>query len=103
LIDGRCIEVDVVIAATGYRTGLETLLGNSEALDSNATPVIHGAQQLDGCAGLWFTGMRPRLPGFFHMAGKTSVEIAAAIAASGSARKSVAAAGVATPASVATG
>lgn len=88
LIDGRCIDADVVIAATGYRTGLETLLGNSDALDSCATPVIHGAQQLDNCAGLWFIGMRPRLPGFFYMAGMTSAAIAAAIATSENAAKS---------------
>lgn len=82
LIDGSCVQADVVIAATGYRTGLETLIGNTGVLDDSGTPVINGAQQLDSCRGLWLTGMRPRLPGFFYMACKTSAEIAAAIAVS---------------------
>jgi NADPH-dependent 2,4-dienoyl-CoA reductase/sulfur reductase-like enzyme len=79
--DGRCVEADVVIAATGYRTGLETLLGNTDLLDDRGTPVIDGAQQLDSHQGIWFCGMRPRLPGFFHMAHRSSAAIAAAIAA----------------------
>jgi cation diffusion facilitator CzcD-associated flavoprotein CzcO len=82
LSDSRCLDVDVVIAATGYRTGLESLLGNSELLDDSGTPVIDGAQQHDAYPGLWFCGMRPRLPGFFYMAHKTSAEIAVAIEAS---------------------
>ena len=81
LVDGRRVEADVVIAATGYRTGLDTMLGNMDVLDESARPVINGAEQHASYPGLWFTGMRPRLPGFFHMACKTSVEIASAIAA----------------------
>jgi cation diffusion facilitator CzcD-associated flavoprotein CzcO len=84
LSDSRCLDVDVVIAATGYRTGLESLLGKTELLDDSGTPVIDGAQQHDAYPGLWFCGMRPRLPGFFYMAQRTSTEIATAIAASSS-------------------
>ena len=79
LIDGRFVEADIVIAATGYRTGLQPMLGHLDILGDAGEPLFHGAEQLQHCPGLWFTGMRPRLTGFFHMAGKTAREIAAAI------------------------
>jgi len=81
LTNGRSIEPDIVIAATGYRTGLKPMLGHLDVLDGSGAPIIHGAQQLDAYPGLWFTGMRPRLPGFFYMACKTAQEIASAIKA----------------------
>jgi cation diffusion facilitator CzcD-associated flavoprotein CzcO len=81
LIDEQYIEPDIVIAATGYRTGLQPMLGHIDILDDLGAPTVHGSQQLDAYPGLWFTGMRPRLPGFFHMAGKIAQEIASAIEA----------------------
>ena len=79
LINGKYIEPDIVIAATGYQTGLESILGHMNVLDKKGIPIIHGAQQMTACPGLWFTGLRPRLPGFFYMAGRTAQEIAYAI------------------------
>ena len=79
LVDGQYIEPDIVIAATGYHTGLRPLLGHLDVLDDAGVPRIHGAEQLKGCPGLWFTGMRPRLTGFFRLAGDTAREIARAI------------------------
>jgi cation diffusion facilitator CzcD-associated flavoprotein CzcO len=79
LADGRCIEPDVVIAATGYRTGLESLLGHIDVLDAAGVPRIHGDQQMDACPGLWFTGMQPRLTGFFQLARGNARKIARAI------------------------
>jgi cation diffusion facilitator CzcD-associated flavoprotein CzcO len=79
LIDEQYIEPDIVIAATGYRTDLKPMLGHLDVLDASSAPTIHGSQQLDAYPGLWFSGMRPRLTGFFHMAGKTAQEIASAI------------------------
>lgn len=81
LVNGQRIEADVVIAATGYRTGLETILMIAGVLDELGIPTIHGAQQLDGYPGLYFTGMQPRLPGVFHAAGIIADEIARAIKA----------------------
>jgi len=79
LADGNAVEPDVVIAATGYRPGLESLLGHLGALDERGVPVTHGAQSLAGYPGLWFIGMRPRLTGFFYMAGPNARETADAI------------------------
>jgi cation diffusion facilitator CzcD-associated flavoprotein CzcO len=81
LANGDRVEPDVVIAATGYHSGLVSLLDVPGLLNDRGIPVIHGKQQLAACPGLWFSGMRPRLPGFFYMACNTSREIATAIAA----------------------
>lgn len=80
LSDGRHVEPDIVICATGYRTGLEPMLGHLDLLDQRGSPVIHGAQQHDTYPGLWFTGMRPVLSGYLRAAGSTGAAIAKAIA-----------------------
>ncbi len=68
LADGRTIDPDVVIAATGYRTGLEDMVGKLGVLDRNGTPLFNGPQPVPGWPGLWFTGMRPSLLGCFRNA-----------------------------------
>ncbi len=79
LTDGRRLAPDIVIAATGYRTGLEPMLGHLGILDETGAPKIHGPQQDPRFPGLWFTGMRPPLQGTLNAAGKTARQIAAAI------------------------
>jgi cation diffusion facilitator CzcD-associated flavoprotein CzcO len=79
LSDRQTIEPDIVIAATGYRTGLQPMLGHLDVLDDSGVPKIHGDEQMDACPGLWFTGMQPRLTGFFQQAGSTARKIARAI------------------------
>ncbi|NGN42565.1 NAD(P)/FAD-dependent oxidoreductase [Mesorhizobium sp. CGMCC 1.15528] len=68
LADGRTIHPDVVIAATGYRTGLDDMVGKLGVLDRNGTPLFNGPQAAPGWPGLWFTGMRPSLRGCFRNA-----------------------------------
>ena len=79
LADGQIIEPDMVIAATGYHTGLQSILGHLDVLSESGVPKIHGDEQLDEYSGLWFTGMRPRLTGFFQLAGSTADKISRAI------------------------
>ncbi len=79
MTDGLRIEPDVVVAATGYRTGLEPLLGHLRALDKKGVPLVNGDENLKHCSGLWFIGMRPSLSGFFRAARKDSKEMATAI------------------------
>lgn len=79
LVDGQCLEPDIVIAATGYRSGLETILGHGDVLNDQGVPLIHGDEQMDAYRGLWFTGMQPRLTGFFHLATSNALKIATAI------------------------
>lgn len=80
LEDSRAVAPDVVIAATGYRSGLEPILGSLDVLTPRGVPIIHGGQQLPHAPGLFFTGMRPSLTGFFLASAKVGREIAGAIA-----------------------
>ena len=79
LSDGTAISPDVVIAATGYRTGLETMLGDLGVLDAKGVPKANGGTP-SGQPGLWFIGMRPSLTSYFHSAGLQAEAIARQIA-----------------------
>jgi cation diffusion facilitator CzcD-associated flavoprotein CzcO len=79
LEDGTLLKPDVVIAATGYRTGLEPMLGHLGVLDPRGKPLFNGAEQDSRWPRLWFTGMRPDLRGCFTHARLQAQAIAAAI------------------------
>ncbi|RAZ83211.1 NAD(P)/FAD-dependent oxidoreductase [Mesorhizobium hawassense] len=65
LDNGQRIAPDIVIAATGYRTGLEKMLGKLGVLDAKGVPLFNGAANDPKLPGLWFTGMRPSIRGCF--------------------------------------
>ena len=69
LANGSLIDPDIVIAATGYRTGLERMVGNLGVLDSKGVPLFNGGEADPTLPGLWFTGMRPSIRGCFANAG----------------------------------
>jgi cation diffusion facilitator CzcD-associated flavoprotein CzcO len=77
---GAAIAPDAVIAATGYRTGLEPMVGALGVLDENGLPRATGGEPT-GRPGLWFIGMRPSLISYFHSAGVQARAIAQRIAA----------------------
>lgn len=81
LADGTVLRPDSVICATGYRTGLEPIVGHLEVLDGRGAPRFHGGTGDARHPGLWFTGMRRQLSGFFRAAGRSAREIARAIEA----------------------
>ena len=81
LSDGSSCAPDVVIAATGYRTGLEPLVGHLGVLDANGRPHHPMGERDPGNPGLWFTGFKPIFTGYFDAAGIASARIAAGIAA----------------------
>ena len=58
LADRTRVEPDVVIAATGYTTGLEPLVGHLGVLDERGLPLIHGGPA--ATPGLRFIGYQPR-------------------------------------------
>jgi cation diffusion facilitator CzcD-associated flavoprotein CzcO len=58
LADGARVEPDVVIAATGYRRGLEPMVGHLGVLDERGRPTIVGEQA--AAPGLRFIGYIPR-------------------------------------------
>jgi putative flavoprotein involved in K+ transport len=54
LADGSTITPDVVIAATGYRRGLEDMVGDLGVLDGRGLPKVHGGAA--ALPGLFFVG-----------------------------------------------
>jgi cation diffusion facilitator CzcD-associated flavoprotein CzcO len=76
LTDGARLHSDVVICATGYRCGLDPLVGHLGVLDDDGRPSTTAGPALDG---LWFLGFtsRPSLIGYI---GKQSRRIAEQIA-----------------------
>jgi cation diffusion facilitator CzcD-associated flavoprotein CzcO len=58
LADRTRLEPDVVIAATGYTTGLEPLVGHLGVLDERGVPMIHGGPA--AAPGIRFIGYQPR-------------------------------------------
>ncbi|MEI9422550.1 NAD(P)/FAD-dependent oxidoreductase [Mesorhizobium sp. Cs1299R1N1] len=83
LADGRMVAPDIVIAATGYRTGLERMVGDLGVLDEKGVPLFNGGQADPKLPGLWFTGMRPSIRGCFANAAILARAIAGRIAGPG--------------------
>ncbi len=63
LADGARIRPDVVIAATGYRSGLEELVGHLGVLAQSGEPAVLGADAHPAAPGLYFNGYRLPLSG----------------------------------------
>jgi cation diffusion facilitator CzcD-associated flavoprotein CzcO len=82
LANGSLVDPDIVIAATGYRTGLERMVGNLGVLDGKGVPLFNGGQADPKLPGLWFTGMRPSIRGCFANAAILGKAIARRIAGS---------------------
>ncbi|MEE4024925.1 NAD(P)/FAD-dependent oxidoreductase [Gordonia sp. PKS22-38] len=78
LVDGSHVGADVVIAATGYTTGLREMAGHLDVLDARGMPrVVDGGEVM---AGLRFVGYVPR-PGLTGYTGKLARVAARGIAA----------------------
>ncbi|MDT0305359.1 NAD(P)/FAD-dependent oxidoreductase [Streptomyces sp. DSM 44917] len=81
LADGEAIGPEVVIAATGYRTGLEPLVGHLGVLDASGLPPAAGRRAHPAAPGLHFTGFGTPPGGTLHRLGREAGRIAAAISA----------------------
>ncbi|MBX9246500.1 NAD(P)/FAD-dependent oxidoreductase [Actinotalea ferrariae] len=82
LADGERITPEVVVAATGYRQGLEDLVGHLPVLDGRGLPVVHGGRTATGAPGLYFTGYTNPLSGMLRELALDAVRIARAVARS---------------------
>jgi cation diffusion facilitator CzcD-associated flavoprotein CzcO len=77
LADGTRIEPDAVIAATGYRCGLEPMVGHLDVLDEEGVPrVVDGGE---AAPGLRFIGYMP-IPAQLRHSGRLARRAAKAIA-----------------------
>jgi hypothetical protein len=79
LADGTDIGPEVVIAATGYRRGLEPLVGHLGLLDDAGLPVVHGASTHPGAPGLHFIGYTNPVSGMFREIAIEARRIAATV------------------------
>jgi cation diffusion facilitator CzcD-associated flavoprotein CzcO len=77
LADGARIEPDAVIAATGYRTGLEPMVGHLGVLDDHGTPRTFAPEA--AAPGLRFVGYL-HIPAQFRHGGREGTRAAKAIA-----------------------
>jgi cation diffusion facilitator CzcD-associated flavoprotein CzcO len=77
---GRSIRPDAVIAATGYRHGLEPIVGQLGVLDGDGRPLVNGGEQHPAAPGLFFNGYRFPLRGQLPYMSTTSRQIGRAVA-----------------------
>jgi putative flavoprotein involved in K+ transport len=77
---GERVQPHVVIAATGYRHGLERLVGHLGVLLPSGKPVVRTGRAHHAAPGLYFNGYWLPLSGQLPAMRRTSVRIARAIA-----------------------
>jgi putative flavoprotein involved in K+ transport len=81
LADGSVITPDAVVAATGYRRGLDGLVGHLGVLDSHGRPTVHGPRTAPTAPGLYFTGYTNPISGMLRELRIDALRIARAVAA----------------------
>jgi putative flavoprotein involved in K+ transport len=79
LADGAQLEVDAVIAATGYRPALEPLVGHLGVLDERGEPLVRGAGDHAHAPGLHFVGYQVTLGGTLRVVGIEAKQLARAV------------------------
>jgi putative flavoprotein involved in K+ transport len=79
LSDGEQIVVDAVVAATGYKRGLDPLVGHLGVLRPDERPAVRGGQVDPKAPNLWFTGFTNPVSGMFRELGIDAKRIARAI------------------------
>jgi hypothetical protein len=75
LADGQRLDAEVVVCATGYRPGLEPLVGHLDVLDDRGRPATVPGP-IDGWPGLWFAGQRPPFHGNLYERGPEARRLA---------------------------
>ncbi|KIF04045.1 monooxygenase [Streptomyces sp. RSD-27] len=79
LADGTALTPDAVIAATGYRRGLEALVGHLDVLDGRGRPLAHGPRTAPHAPGLYFTGYTNPISGMFRELARDARRVARAL------------------------
>jgi len=83
LADGSRIAPDAVIAATGFRAGLDGLVGHLDVLGPRGLPLRTDGEPV--LPGLWFVGFVPTLGGQLREGSIAAAKVAAGVAAAQSA------------------
>jgi putative flavoprotein involved in K+ transport len=83
LADGSSISPDAVVAATGFTTGLEPVVGHLDVLDRRGVPTVHGADEHPAARGLHFVGIKAELSGLLHEIGLEARRVGRALAERG--------------------
>jgi putative flavoprotein involved in K+ transport len=78
LADGSALVPQAVIAATGYRRGLERLVGHLGVLDEGGLPKVHGGRP--AAPGLFFLGYTVSLRGMLRDIAADARRVAPAVA-----------------------
>jgi cation diffusion facilitator CzcD-associated flavoprotein CzcO len=78
----RRLSPDIVLAATGFRRGLEPLVGHLDVLDDAGLPAAGSATRMPAAPGLWFIGYRAAIEGNLRLHPIEARRIARAIAGS---------------------
>jgi putative flavoprotein involved in K+ transport len=81
LDDGSRVVVDAVVAATGFGTGLEPLVGHLGVLDERGRPLVRDIEEPAGAPGLHFVGFEVTLGGTLRRAGIEAKQLATAATA----------------------
>ena len=79
LADGSRIQPDAVIAATGFRAGLDGLVGHLDVLGPRGLPTHTDGEP--ALPGLWFVGFTPTLGGQLREGTAAARKVVAALAA----------------------
>jgi hypothetical protein len=95
--DGLPRPAEVVIAATGYKRGLEPLVGHLGVLGRNGRPTVRRARTHPAAPRMWFTGYTNPISGMFRELGIDAKHIARAAAGQLNGRESAALASRRTP------
>ena len=77
--DGTSCAPDAVICATGYRPGLEPILGHLVAPDEHGMPPFTAASSSPQLPGLWFFGLDRSIYGNMHVHRRQARHLARAI------------------------
>jgi cation diffusion facilitator CzcD-associated flavoprotein CzcO len=80
LAGGKRVRADAVIAATGFRRGLEKLVGAYGLVGSSGRPVVHGEQTHPNAPNLYFIGFTNPISGNLRELGIDGRRIARAVA-----------------------
>ena len=78
LADGSAVAAQAVIAATGYRRGLENMVGHLGVLDERGMPAVHGGPP--AAPGLFFLGYNVSLRGMLRDIAAEARRLAPAVA-----------------------